>query len=106
MEKFKIDFMMKSVFIVYNQAHTERVEYMLEQLGIRGFTMWQDVMGCGSESGEPRMGSHSWAEMNSAILSIVPAEKVEVLLSSVKKLDAINTDVGIRAFVWGIEQMV
>lgn len=97
---------MKSVFIVFNQAHTERVEYMLDKLDIRGFTMWQDVKGRGSETGEPRMGSHSWAEMNSAILSIVPADKVEVLLSSVKKLDAINTEVGIRAFVWGVEQMV
>jgi len=97
---------MKSVFIVYNQAHTERVEFMLEKLGIRGFTMWQDVMGCGSETGDPRMGSHAWSEMNSAILSIVPSEKVEVLLSSVKKLDAINAEVGIRAFVWNVEQMV
>ena len=29
---------MKSVFIVFNQANTERVEYMLDMLGIRGFT--------------------------------------------------------------------
>ena len=27
---------MKCVFIVYNQANTERVEYMLDELGIRG----------------------------------------------------------------------
>ena len=29
---------MKSVFIVFNQAFTTRVEYMLDELGIRGFT--------------------------------------------------------------------
>ncbi len=97
---------MKSVFISYNQAHSERVEYMLDKLGIRGYTMWQDVKGRGNESGEPRMGTHTWPEMNSAIMTIVADEKVDVLLQAVKKLDAINTDVGVRAFVWGIEKMV
>ena len=97
---------MKSVFIVFNQAHTERVEYMLDQLGIRGFSMWEDVKGRGTDKGEPRMGNHTWPEMNSAVMTIVPDEKVDSLLSSVKKMDAINTDVGVKAFVWGIEQMV
>ena len=32
---------MKCVFIVYNQANTERVEYMLDELGIRGFTFFE-----------------------------------------------------------------
>ena len=31
---------MKSVFIIFNQAHTERVEYMLDELGIRGYTFF------------------------------------------------------------------
>ncbi len=97
---------MKSVFIVFNQANTERVEYMLDHLKIRGFTMWKDVIGRGSDGGEPRMGTHTWPEMNSALLTIVPNEKVAILLESVKKLDAINTDVGVKAFVWSVEQMV
>lgn len=97
---------MKSVFITYNQAHSERVEYLLDKLEIRGFTMWQDVKGRGSDNGEPRMGTHTWPEMNSAIMTIVPDEKVDIILSSIKKMDAINTDVGVRAFVWGVEKMV
>jgi len=97
---------MKSIFIVFNQAHTERVEYMLDRLDIRGFSMWEDVKGRGNEQGEPRMGTHTWPEMNSAVMTIVPEEKVEPLLSAVKKLDAINTDVGVRAFVWHVENMV
>ena len=99
-------FIMKSVFIVFNQAHTERVEYMLDRLDVRGFTMWEDVKGRGGNQGEPRLGSHAWPEMNSAIMAIVPSEKVDSLLESVKKLDAINQEVGVRAFVWSIEQMV
>ena len=38
---------MKSVFIVFNQAFTTRVEFMLEELGIRGFTFFEQVQGCG-----------------------------------------------------------
>ena len=34
---------MKSVLIVFNQANTERVEYMLDTLNIRGFTFWENV---------------------------------------------------------------
>ncbi len=97
---------MKSVFIVYNQANTERVEFMLDHLEIRGFTMWEDVKGRGSEFGEPRMGTHTWPEMNSAIMAIVPDEKVDPLLSAVKKLDNINLEVGVKAFVWDILQSV
>ena len=93
---------MKAVFVVFNQANTERVEYMLDKLGIRGYTWWNDVLGRGSENGEPRMGTHTWPEINSAILTIVPDEKVDELLDSVKKMDKINEEVGVRAFVWDV----
>jgi len=93
---------MKAVFIVYNQAHTEKIEYMLDRLQIRGYTMWQTVMGRGSETGEPRMGTHTWPELNSSIITVVEDEMVDTLLQRVKKLDAINEEVGIRAFVWDI----
>lgn len=92
--------------IVFNQANTERVEYMLEMLGIRGFTFFEQVQGQGSVDGEPRRGTHAWPEMNSAVITIVPDEKVESLLEAVQKLDARNKEVGVKAFTWNIEQMV
>lgn len=95
---------MKAVFIVFNQAHTERVEYILDQLGIRGFTWWSQVNGRGSQTGEPRMGTHTWPEMNAALMTVIPEERVEALLDKVKKIDQINEEVGIRAFVWDIVQ--
>jgi len=97
---------MKSVFIVFNQAFTSRVEYMLEQLEIRGFTFFEQVQGQGSVDGEPRRGTHTWPEMNSAVITIVPDEKVDELLKTVKKLDARNKAIGVRAFVWNIEKAV
>jgi nitrogen regulatory protein PII len=97
---------MKAVFIVFNQSHTERVEYMLDQLGIRGFTFFEEVQGRGNISGEPHRGTHTWPDMNSAVMTIVQDDKVEELLSNVKKLDMRNEAAGVRAFSWNIEQMV
>ena len=97
---------MKAVFIVYNQANTERVEYILDALNIRGFIYWENVQGRGSKNGEPRRGTHTWPEMNSAIVTVVPDEKVPELLETVKKLDNRNREVGVKAFVWNIEQMI
>lgn len=97
---------MKAVFIVFNQTNTERVAYMLDQLKIRGFTFWEEVQGRGSEGGEPRHGTHTWPEMNSAVITIIDDEKVDELLRTVRKLDKRNEEVGVHAFVWNIEQMV
>ena len=72
---------MKAVFIVFNQANTERVEYLLDQLNI-------------------------WPEMNSAVLTIVDDDKVDELMRTVRKLDNRNKTVGVRAFAWNIEQTV
>ena len=69
---------MKSILIVYNQANNERVEYLLD----------------------------TWPELNNAILTVVPDDKVEDILTAVRKLDKRNEEVGIRAFVWTIDQMV
>lgn len=97
---------MKSVLIIYNQAHTEKVDFILDRLKIRGFTKWNDVVGRGTVNGDPHMGTHTWPESNSATLAIVEDDQVEMLLQSVKKLDVINEEVGIRAFVWDILQSV
>ncbi len=97
---------MKSVMIVFNQANTERVEYMLDQLHITGFTFFEQVQGRGTNGGEPRRGTHTWPEMNSAVITVVNDEQVPDLLSTVKKLDNRNKEVGVRAFVWNIEATV
>ena len=95
-------FRMKSVMIVFNQANTERVEYLLDMLNIRGFTFFEQVQGRGTNGGEPHRGTHAWPEMNSCVITIVEDEQVETLLEAVKKLDMRNEEVGVRAFVWDI----
>ena len=97
--------MKKAVFISYNEALTERVAFILDQLQIRGFTQWPLVNGAGTVDGEPRMGTHTWPEMNSATLTIVEEEMVPLILKYVKNLDEVNKENGIRAFVWDITDM-
>ena len=97
---------MKAVLIIYNQAHTERVEYMLDHLKIRGYSQWEDVKGRGTKNGSPHLGTHTWPEMNSAIITVMEDEKVDALLDAVKKLDEINEEVGVRAFVWEVLKIV
>lgn len=93
---------MKAVLIVFNIAHSERIDYVLDTLNLRGYTWFDNVKGRGSETGEPRMGTHTWPEINSAVITIVPDDKVDPLLEKIKAIDAINQEVGIRAFVWDI----
>lgn len=96
---------MKTVFIIYNQAQTEKVEYLFDKLDIRGFTRWTDLTGRGSVDGPPHMNTHTWPEQNTARMAVVEDEQVEVILDGVKRLDEENPDVGIRAFVWNVEAM-
>ena len=97
---------MKAVFIVYNQALTERVQQMLDKLNVRGFSQWQDVKGRGSETGEPHMGTHTWPAMNSATITIVEDHMVARIMEKVALINETAQLQGIRAFSWQIEQTI
>ena len=97
---------MKAIFIVYNQALTERVSKMLDKLNARGFTQWQDVMGRGTHTGEPHMGTHTWPAMNSAVLSMADEELAKKIMHAVEKLNEDAEMQGIRAFMWHVEATV
>ncbi|MCX7863325.1 MAG: hypothetical protein N2449_10070 [Bacteroidales bacterium] len=95
---------MKAVFIIYNKAVSEQILYILDKLSIKAFTLWETVYGQGNE-GEPRMGTHTWPEENSAILTIVNNNQLPDLQKALKFLDEANKEVGIRAFVWDAEYL-
>lgn len=97
---------MKSVMIVFNQSNTERVEYILDYFNLRGYTFFEQVQGRGSVSGQPHRGTHTWPEMNSVVITVIEDDQVPMLLTAIKKLDLRNEEVGVRAFVWNIEQTV
>lgn len=96
---------MKAVFISYNQALTDRVNRILDEQGIRGFTRWALTEGRGSFDGEPHYGTHAWPSMNSSVLAIVEDSQVAPLLDALREMDATTRMQGSRAFVWNIEQV-
>ncbi len=95
---------MKSIFITYDQAHHEGVAEALKSSLCRGYTLFPTVGGCGTKTGEPHLGSHAWPAMNEAIITICDDDRVEPLLARLHKLDVDNPLLGLRAFVWNIEQ--
>jgi len=97
---------MKAIMIIYNQAHTEKVEYLLDKLGIKGYSLWENVQGRGSHTGPPHLGTHAWPEINKSVLTIVEDDLVDSVLKNVKRIDAVNEEVGIRAFVWDVLKTV
>ena len=65
---------MKGIFIAYDQAYNMEIADALEEMGCRGFTMWQDIAGRGGYDGEPHLGNHAWPTMSNAILTFVQDE--------------------------------
>jgi nitrogen regulatory protein PII len=97
---------MKAIMIIFNQAHTEKVEYMLDKLGVKGYSLWEDVKGRGSSTGVPHLGTHAWPEINKSVITVVEDDLVDTILEKVKKIDQVNDEVGIRAFSWSVERFV
>ncbi|MBR0045848.1 MAG: hypothetical protein IJP75_03060 [Bacteroidaceae bacterium] len=97
---------MKTVFIAYDQAHQENVIEALNDTNVRGYTFFEQVGGRGTKGGDPHLGSHAWPSMNSSILTVVEDEQVQPLLKRLQKLDDDNPMLGLRAFVWAVEQSI
>jgi hypothetical protein len=97
---------MKAVFIPYNQAFKDRLMDMFDHMNIRGFTLWDEAQGRGSLNGEPHYGNHAWPTLNSAILTMVPDDKVDELLRQLHELDLEKEMQGLHAFVWSIEKSI
>ena len=97
---------MKAIFIVYDQAYKERILALLDHHSQRGFSLFPQVQGRGSVSGEPHYGSHAWPSMNSAVLTIVDDSRVDALLDELHAIDIETEKLGLRAFVWDVEKTV
>lgn len=95
---------MKAIFVAYNQAYYTEIIEVLEKNGCRGYTMWEEIEGRGSRDGEPHLGSHAWPTMNNALLAFVEDGKVEPVLEDIREKDRLTPELGLRAFVWGVEQ--
>ena len=85
---------------------TERIAAMLDQQGIRGYTLFPLTHGRGSYTGEPHMASHTWPAMNSTIIAMVEDEKVAPAMEALRDIDKDTQLQGLRAFVWSIDSQM
>ncbi|OKY88668.1 MAG: hypothetical protein BHV70_06805 [Bacteroidales bacterium 55_9] len=97
---------MKAIFVACNQSIYDEVLDIMNRMQMRGYTGWEELMGCGSRNGEPHLGNHAWPTMNSALLTVTDDGKVDEFLKSLKELDEANEMQGLRAFVWDVTAMI
>ena len=97
---------MKAILITFDQAHYERIIDMLERQNCRGFTAWEQVQGRGSKDGEPHYGSHAWPSMASAIITMVEDSRAQAVLDKLREIDLVRPKLGLRAFLWDIQQSI
>ena len=97
---------MKAVFVVCNQSMFDAVQDIMNDMGLRGFTGWEELMGCGSRDGEPHLGSHAWPTMNSALISVMEDAQAAEYMQRLKQLDVENDQQGLRAFAWPVSDMI
>lgn len=92
--------------ITFDQAYNERIVELLDRMNCRGFTRWEQVQGRGTKKGEPHYGSHAWPSMCSAIMTVVDDNKVKPLLEKLHEMDQETEMLGLRAFVWSVEESI
>ena len=95
---------MKSIFITFDISHKQSIINMLTHNGCRGYSFFDQVQGRGSKDGDPHLGSHAWPSMGAAIITVVEDQKVPTLLKEIEAIDKETPMLGLRAFVWNIEQ--
>ena len=97
---------MKLILLVLNQALEDEVLKMLEDSDVRGYTKINDVYGQGSNKGEPHLGTHVWPEINTLIFTVVPDEKVDLIIKAIEILNLRFEEEGLHAFVLNVEKMI
>lgn len=92
--------------ITYDQAHHEAVVNILSRTNNRGYTAWPNVVGRGTSTGDPHLGTHAWPTTNSALFTVVEDSRLQNLLDAIARLDAERPLLGIHAYAWTIEAYV
>ena len=97
---------MKTIFITYDRALHDLVIEALDASNVRGYTLLSDVSGRGTKTGDPHLGSHAWPTLNDALFTVVEDSQADPLLKRLRQLDIDNPLLGLRAFVWNVEQSI
>lgn len=90
--------------IAYNEALDEKVDQVLDALGVEGFTKWTKAYGRGRTSG-PHLGTHVWPKANNVVMAVMDDEQARRALDAVREMrDRLGRE-GIKAFILPCEEM-
>lgn len=93
---------MKAIFVSCNQALYDEVQQIMKKYSVRGYTAWEELIGCGTSTGEPHLGTTTWPTMNSAIVAFVEDNQCTPFMEALRQLDSVNPYLGLHAFWWEI----
>jgi len=95
---------MQMAMIAYNSAMESEVMEILEKCSIGSYTKWTEVKGKGKKSGT-HLGTDVWPGENSVLFCALENEQAESVIKAVKEHRKTSGNLGIKAFVWNLEEI-
>jgi len=95
---------MKAVLIVHNAAIEQEVNEVLESVSIDCFTKFPNILGKGRAS-EPHLNIDVWPGINCGTFVVAEQAPAKELMEKVRLLREKWASVGIKAFMWDIEDI-
>ena len=97
---------MKAIFIAYNQAYNQEIVNLLEEMGQRGYTVWEETGGRGTLDGDPHLGNHAWPTQNHALFSVMEDGLAKKVLERLREVDKSNPLLGMKAYILPVEDAI
>ena len=95
---------MKAIFIAYNQAYNQEIVELLEGLGQRGYTVWEEVGGRGSVDGEPHLATMPGPRRTMPSLPWWKTALAPKVMEALRETDAAQPALGLRAYVLPVDE--
>ena len=91
------------IFLSYKQILNDEIMEIFKNLNISSYTKWPEVQNkC--DTSKPRMGSHIWPGLNTAIMMPLDGNKIATLMEKIKELNDTIEHEKIKAFIMPIEE--
>ncbi|MCA9726520.1 MAG: hypothetical protein R3E12_02800 [Candidatus Eisenbacteria bacterium] len=93
---------MKMLMLIVERDVRERVETILSESEVQGFTEIPTVFGSGTSG--PRLGSRAFPDTSSIIFSVLEDDQVGRVMDSLTK-DCAACPHKVHSIVWGVESL-
>jgi hypothetical protein len=95
---------MKMIMITYNEAVDMEIMEIMEDCGLKNYSKITETFGHGSSSGT-HLGTDTWPGLNNILYAACPDEAARKVMAAVGELRKSLGKIGIKAFMWALEEM-